>query len=229
MSLIPNRIKAIIFDLDDTLYDCSGSLVLKSRKLAARTIANSVNISEMEALKLQLKLEERYGPDADIFSHISKQFNLSDKFYDEITINKIDLKGIRLFPDVADTIDKLKEAGYKLILVTAGKCDIQEGKIKELGLEDVFDESIITYNLSGKEKIFKEILIKYTLKPGQILCVGDKIENEIEIGKKLGMSTAIIKHGRHYDFYKSISHKIGPDVHISRISDLLRILTLNRN
>ena len=35
------RIKALIFDLDDTLYDCSGLLVDNSRRRAAKVIAQS--------------------------------------------------------------------------------------------------------------------------------------------------------------------------------------------
>ncbi len=71
MSLLSNRIKAIIFDLDDTLYDCSGTLVLKSRKLAAKIISKAIKCSETEALKLQLELEDRLGPKTDI-SHESQ-------------------------------------------------------------------------------------------------------------------------------------------------------------
>ena len=61
-SLISAPVKAIIFDLDDTLYDCSGTLVLKSKKLAAKIISNAIKCSEAEALELQLELEDRLGP-----------------------------------------------------------------------------------------------------------------------------------------------------------------------
>ena len=61
MSLISARVKAIIFDLDDTLYDCSGTLVLKRKKLAAKIISKAIKCSEAEALKLQLELEDHLG------------------------------------------------------------------------------------------------------------------------------------------------------------------------
>lgn len=224
MSLLSNRIKAIIFDLDDTLYDCSGTLVLKSKKLAAKIISKAIKCSETEALELQLELEERLGPKADISREIANLYNLPEEFCREIsnTINTLEVEDAILFPDAIDAINKLKRTGYKLFLVTLGKKEWQERKIKVLGLENVFDEIIITDNPLGKEKCFKEILIKYDLKPEQVLCVGDKIKDEIEVGKKLGMSTALMKHGRHYNFYKSEINDSAPYTYITKISDLLK-------
>lgn len=223
MSLIPSHIKTIIFDLDDTLYDCSGTLVLKGRKRAAKIISGTINCSEKKALELQLKLEEKLGPKTDIYREIANLYNLSDKFYKEVSsaVNTLDIKDITLFPDVNASISKLKRVGYKLILVTAGDRDLQERKIKALGLERAFDEIIITDNSSGKEKCFREILIKYDLKPEQVFCVGDKIKDEIEVGENMGMLTALMKHGRYYNFYKSKINGRAPYIYITKVSDLL--------
>ncbi|GAX61403.1 hydrolase [Candidatus Scalindua japonica] len=223
MSLISPRIQAIIFDLDDTLYDCSGTLVLKRKELAAIIISKAINCSEAEALQLQLKLEDRLGPEADISREIASLYNLSEDFCKEIdnTINISEVEGAVLFPDAMDSINKLIMTGYKLFLVTFGNREMQEKKIKLLGLERVFDEIIITETHRGKEKCFREILTKHNLAAEQVLCVGDKVKDEIEVGKKLGMSTALMKHGRHYHFYKSEIGNEGSYMHITKISDLL--------
>ena len=222
-SLISTRVKAIIFDLDDTLYDCSGTLVLKRKKLAAKIISKAIKYSEAEALKLQLELEDRLGPKADIAREIASLHNLPEEFCKEMTnaINTLDVEGAVLFPDIMDSINELRNIGYKLFLVTFGNREMQKKKINTLGLESAFDEIIITENPRGKEKCFKEILTKYGLKPEQVLCVGDKIKDEIEVGKRLGMSTALMKHGRHYHFYKSEINNGEPYLHIAKISDLL--------
>ncbi len=224
MFLLSNRIKAIIFDLDDTLYDCSGTLVLKSKKLAAKIISKAIKCSETEALKLQLEFEDRLGPKANISREIANLHNLPEEFCKEIanTINSLDVRGTVLFPDTMDSINELKRVGYKVFLVTFGNREMQEKKIKVLGLERAFDEIIITENPHGKEKCFKEILSKYYLKPEQVLCVGDKIKDEIEVGKRLGMSTALMRHGRHYNFYKSAINDSTPYSYITKISDLLK-------
>ncbi len=224
MSLISDRIKAIIFDLDDTLYDCSGTLVLKSKRLAAKIISKAIKCSETEALKLQLELEDRLGPKADISHEIANQYNLPEEFSEEIsnTINTMEVEGATLFPGTMASINEFKRTGYKLFLVTFGNREMQEKKIKALGLEMAFDKIIITDKPMGKEKCFREILSKYDLKPEQVLCVGDKIKDEIEVGKKLGMHTALVKHGRHYNFHKSEITENAPYTFINKISDLLR-------
>ena len=223
MSLISARVKAIIFDLDDTLYDCSGTLVLKRKKLAAKIISKAIKCSEAEALKLQLELEDHLGPKADIAREIASLHNLPEEFCKEImnAINTPDVEGAILFPDTMDSIIELRSIGYKLFLVTFGNREMQEKKIKILDLERAFEEIIITENPRGKEKCFKEILTKYDLEPEQVLCVGDKIKDEIEVGKRLGMSTALMKHGRHYHFYKSEINDGEPYLHITKVSDLL--------
>ncbi len=134
----------------------------------------------------------------------------------------MEVEGATLFPDTMASIDELKRIGHKLFLVTFGNREMQEKKIKALGLERVFDKIIITDNPLGKEKCFREILTKYDLEPEQVLCVGDKIKDEIEVGKKLGMHTALMKHGRHYNFYKSEITENAPYTFITKISDLLR-------
>ena len=222
-SLISARVKAIIFDLDDTLYDCSGTLVLKRKKLAAKIISKTIKCSEAEALKLQLELESRLGPKADTAHEIARLYNLPEEFCKEITnaINTLDVEDAILFPDTMDSINELRSIGYKLFLVTFGNREMQKKKIKILGLERAFDETIITEDPEGKEKCFKEILTKYDFEPEQVLCVGDKIKDEIEVGKRFGMSTALMKHGRHYHFYKSEINDNAPYLHITKVSDLL--------
>ncbi|MBI5677614.1 MAG: hypothetical protein HZC52_03805 [Planctomycetes bacterium] len=64
------KIKAIIFDLDDTLYDCSGTLVVRGRRQVAKTIARLINSSEEEAYHLQVEMEEKYGVKANIYEKI---------------------------------------------------------------------------------------------------------------------------------------------------------------
>ena len=145
MSLISAQVKAIIFDLDDTLYDCSGTLVLKSKELAAKTISKSIKCSEAEALKLQLELEGRLGPKADIAREIASSYNLPEEFCAEVSkaINDLNVEGTVLFPDTMNSINELKRLGYKLFLVTFGTREMQKKKIKVLGLEKAFDEIVM--------------------------------------------------------------------------------------
>ncbi len=54
------KIKAIIFDLDDTLFDCTHTLVDSARKRAAKAMVNEgLNCSEKEAYNKMNELIEK--------------------------------------------------------------------------------------------------------------------------------------------------------------------------
>src|SRR3989304_6813825 len=116
------KIRAIIFDLDDTLYDCSGTLVLRGRRQVAGKIARLINCSEEEAYSLQLEMDEKFGVKTNIYEKIVTLYNLPSTYAQELLEKfvHIDISDITVFSDVIETLIQLKIRGYKLILVTSG-------------------------------------------------------------------------------------------------------------
>lgn len=228
-----SKIKAIIFDLDDTLYDCSGTLVARGRRQVAKKIAELINSSEEEAYLLQLDTEEKYGVKADIYEKIVTLYNLPVSYAREL-LNEfiyVDISNITLFSDVLDTLIQLKTQDYKLILVTSGDKQIQKKKIDVLGLNDNYFDDILIVNRDNnqaKRDCFKEIMQRFKLKPEEIICVGDKADDELTAGKSLGITTVLFEHGRHYKAYLKEQYKcIKPDYFIKRIKDILKLKILN--
>lgn len=227
------NVKAFIFDLDDTLYDCSGTLVLRGRRGVAKTIAKLINGSEDEAYQLQLETEEKYGIRANIYEKIVELYNLpstcAKEFLSEFV--QVDISNITLFPDVIGTLIQLKTLGYRRILVSSGDEKIQRKKIDVLGLNNsYFDEILIAdrNNSYTKKNCFKEIMQRYNLKPEKIICVGDKIDDELTAGKSLGIITVMFEHGRHFKAYlKEQDKHIKPDYFIKHIKNLLELSVVN--
>lgn len=228
-----SKIKVFIFDLDDTLYDCSGTLVLRGRKKVAKTIAKLINCSEEEAFQLQLEIEEKYGIRTNIYERIVGLYNLPSAYAKELLDGfiRVDITNIMLFPDVIDTLIQLKTNGFKLILVSSGDKIIQSEKIDVLGLNNnYFDEILITDRNNGytKDICFKEIMQRYNSKPKEAICVGDKIDDELSAGKLLGIITIMFEHGRHFEAYlKEPDKYIKPDYFIKHIKDILKLNILN--
>ncbi|MCF6155661.1 MAG: HAD family hydrolase [Candidatus Brocadia sp.] len=227
------KIKAIILDLDDTLYDCSGTLVLRGRRQVAKTIARIINCSEDEAYNLQLKMEKTYGKKDSIYENIVSHYNLPYAYAKELLEEfiHVDISNITLFSGVTDALIQLKVQGYKLILVTSGEKQIQRTKIDLLGLNNgYFDEILITDRNNGQAKkdCFREIMQRHNLNPEEIICVGDKIDDELTASKSLGMITVMLKHGRHFEAYlEEPSKYIKPDYSIKHIKDLLELKIMN--
>ena len=227
------KIRAIIFDLDDTLYDCSGTLVVRGRRQVAKTIAKLINCSAEEAYQLQLDMEEKYGVKASIYEKIVTHYNLPGTYAQELLEEfvHINISDITVFPDVVDTLKQVKSQGYKLILVTSGDKEIQRKKIDVLGLNNTyFDDIVITERDKDQSKraCFQEIMKHYDLQAEEVICVGDKIDDELSASKSLGMVTVMFEHGRHYNAYLKVQDKyIKPDYFIKHIKDILELRILN--
>lgn len=229
----PRKIRAIIFDLDDTLYDCSGTLVLRGRRQVAGKIARLIKCSEEEAYSLQLEMEEKYGVKANIYEKIVSHYHLPGTYAQELLEDfvHINISNITVFPDVMDTVIQLKARGYRVALVTSGDKEIQRKKIDVLGLNNrYFDDIVITDRNKGQSKkaCFQEIMKRYDLQPKEFVCVGDKIDDELAASKSLGMFTVMFEHGRHYNAYLKVQDKyIKPDYFIKHIKNILELRILN--
>lgn len=229
------NIKAIILDLDDTLYDCSGTLVLQGRRQVAKNIAKIINCSEEEAYNLQVEIEKKHGTRVNIYEKIVALYNLPNSYIKELLEEfiHIEISNIFLFPDVMDTLIQLKVQGYKLILVTSGEKEIQGRKINVLGLSGGYFDDIFVVdrnNCQIKKNCFLEVMRRYNLKPEEITCIGDKIDDELTASKSLGITAVMFEHGRHYEAYLREPHKyIKPDYSIKHIKDILKLRIANRS
>ena len=233
MLISPRKIKAIIFDLDDTLYDCSGTLVVQGRRQVAKMIARLINSSEEEAYRLQLEMEEKYGVKANIYEKIVTHYLLPNLCARELLEEfiHVEISNIILFSDVIDTLMHLKLQGYKLALVTSGDKQVQGKKIDVLGLNDNYFDDILIADRNKeqtKKECFKHIMQQHNLQPEEIICVGDKIDDELTAGKSLGITTVMFEHGRHYKVYlKEQDKHIKPDYFIKHVKDILELRILN--
>ncbi len=222
--------KAIIFDLDDTLYDCTGSLLEASRKRAAKAMVDAgLSCTEEEAYLLQKELSEKYGPYYPVFNEISNKFKMGHELIRSAVkaYNSNEVTDIQLFPDVVPTLKKLAQEKYKLFLLSTGIYERQHKKIELLDLKPYFDEIIINDQEVGllMEDCFEAIVRKYSLSPQDVVVVGDRVRGELRIAKSKGMVTVQMLHGRFKEetAYDS-SNK--PDYKIKRFFQLPTLLKL---
>jgi uncharacterized cofD-like protein len=222
--------KAIIFDLDDTLYDCTGSLLEASRKRAAKAMVNAgLPCTEEEAYLMQKELSEKHGPYYPVFNEISITFNMGHELVRSAlkAYNSNEVNGIQLFPDVIPTLKKLAQEKYKLFLMSTGIYERQHKKIELLDLKPYFDEIIINDQEVGllMEDCFEAILRKYSLSPQNVVVVGDRVRGELRIAKSKGMVTVQMLHGRFKD-ETAYDRSNKPDYKIKKFFQLPTLLKL---
>jgi len=193
--------RAAIFDLDDTLFDCTGSLVKAARHRAAEALVeHGLPMSVEEAFALQEELSRLHGPHFLLFDEIARRHGLSDEAVNAAfgAYNSDDVSDIATFPDVIPTLELLRRQGVLCLLLTAGYHRRQQAKIARLGLEGQFDEIVINDLDRGAlmSECLRYFLHKYRLSPAEALLVGDRLAVEIRAGNELGLATAQMLRGR---------------------------------
>ncbi|MBI5678025.1 MAG: uridine diphosphate-N-acetylglucosamine-binding protein YvcK [Planctomycetes bacterium] len=224
------KIKAVIFDLDDTLYDCTGSLIDASRSRAAKALVEAgLPCTEDEVYQLQKELTEKYGPYYHVFNEIVNRYNADNKL---VTIaykayNSSEVSEIKPFPYVIPTLKELKENGYKLFLLTVGVHERQEKKINILGLKPYFDEMVISDQEIGlpMEDCMRDLIERHAINFREAVMVGDRVREELRIAKSLGMTTIQMLHGR-FKNEPAVNDCDKPDYKIKRIFQIATILQL---
>ena len=220
-------IKAIAFDLDDTLLDTTGLLVKKASAEAFQVLINAglkINLQACEALRIEW---------IKAVSHKEVLERLATEFGNEQTIAQAH-KAVEVFynpkiPAQLPLIDGAEEnlvylqKKYQLFLVTAGQEKAQMQKAQALGICKYFNKIFVVDSLIKKRKLtaFQEILQMAKIKPEELLCIGNSLASEIIDGQTLGAITCYFEFGEDRGArLESLSH-IKPHFHIREHRELI--------
>jgi FMN phosphatase YigB (HAD superfamily) len=225
------EIRCVIFDLDDTLYDCLGQRVRVAHRHAAKAMVQAgLNASTETVYRVRMRAF-RQDPmlryiDAEVASHFKAKdpealSSIAREAYFNCPVGKL-----TLFPGSLSLLRFLAKRGVTNFIVSFGEPKIQRAKVKSLGLDREPSVEKIYYadrgNVLTKEAAFAKIQKKTRLKSSQILIVGDRPMREIRAGKALGMHTVRLRHGEFKDQLPSGAEE-EPDYVIANIADVRKL------
>lgn len=217
-------IKAIIFDLDNTLIDFMKMKYMSIEASASAMIDAGLNHKKARIVKGLFKLYDMYGwEDQTVFQkYLNEQEGKVDYRILASAINsyrRVRIGFLEPIPHVMETLLKLKEKGLKLAIVSDAPRLKAWIRLTAMKIDHFFDV-IITFDdtkkLKPHKKPFVIALKRLKLKPEQCLMVGDMPEKDIKGAKKLGIKTCFAK-------YASMYKKSKADYEIDDISELLKI------
>lgn len=185
-------IKAIFFDLDNTIYPVSSI----SDKLFKTLFAHIKNSGEYKGNWTDIKDEIQRTP----FQKVANDFSFSPLLKKECMKIHIDLtynEPINTFEDYSE----IRQLPQKKYLITSGFTKLQNSKIVQLGIQNDF-EAIYIIDLHQsqrtKKEVFQQILEEQDYKTNEVLVVGDDLVSEIKAGKELGIATVLYNKLRKY-------------------------------
>jgi len=176
--------KAIILDLDNTIYPASaiGEEVFKNLFLL---IAESGEFEDITFIRTALMRKP--------FQKVASEFNFSEALTNKATVLLENLtyeKEMKTFEDYA----KVKNMVVKKYLVTTGFTKLQKSKVKQLDIEADFEEIHIvdpSIATQTKKDIFRDILLRNSYQSEDVLVVGDDIHSEIQAALELGIDAVL--------------------------------------
>jgi putative hydrolase of the HAD superfamily len=206
-------LKAVFFDVDDTLYSTS--------EFSQRARANAVD--SMISRGLELPRETVLAELNEVITEFSSNF---EHHFDKLllrlppsshrginpavlvaagVIGYHETKHNELvpFPDVTEALERFKVSGLKLGVITAGLAVKQAEKLLRLGIIHYFDpRAILISDQIGiskpNAKLYARALEAVGVAPAEALYVGDNPPNDVDPPNRLGMRTALIhRGGRH--------------------------------
>ncbi|MDP9262884.1 MAG: HAD hydrolase-like protein [Acidobacteriota bacterium] len=197
-------VTVVLFDLDDTLYDCFGQRVVAAHRNASHALAAAgLPASADQILKLRLAAMEADPRQEFVDLEVSRQLGvpLSDTLREtsQAAYFSTPVGRLHLFPGALALLRYLKRRGVRNFIVSFGDPQTQRAKVAALGLEGEPAVENIFYadlaQLLSKEDFFRSILHAVESDPARVLVVGDRPASEIRAGKGLGMRTVRLRHG----------------------------------
>ena len=182
-----NEIKAIIFDLYDTLL-----YIANETKPYTKLFLNlSLQPAEFKQAKA-IALTEDFADLSGLVKRIKPDANINLQPYeDEITK---EVKSAVLFPETKRVLEELQKRNFRLGLIS-NLASPYKKPFFDLGLDKYFEKALFSCEVGLQKpdvRIYQRILQDMKLSPSQTFMVGDKINRDVNPPKSMGMNAVLI-------------------------------------
>ncbi len=196
-----SMIKAVVFDLDDTLYP-----ELEFQKSGFDAIAKYLKEEHCPEITRSKIIDTYRRNPKRCFQEIIKQYKIPVQAKLLIELYKYHNPNIRLFPSVQNVLEKLrKKFMLKLGLISDYDYRTQQNKFAALGIQGLFDSVIFTDTIGApkpKSKAFQMTIDELKCLGDSIIYVGDNEQKDFIGARKNGFKTIKFTHPK--GIYKDI-------------------------
>jgi HAD superfamily hydrolase (TIGR01549 family) len=188
-------LRAVVFDLWNTLahqargpnpmIETGRILGVRGRPGWKRRVEETIMRRRLPGIREALPLlEEAFGLDRDDATRRSVE-----KAWEEAR------PGVRLFPDVLPALERLRRGGLRLALLSNTQSFdlefLEEGPLR--GQLDLLHLSCDTGRLKPEPESYLGLLEALGLAPGEVLMVGDRLEDDVIGPRAAGMRAVLIR------------------------------------
>ena len=225
-------IKAIIFDLDNTLLDFMKMKSVSIHAAVDGMINAGMIINKTKSIDEIYSIYDTKGYEhQEVFNEfiVNTLGEINYKFLAAAIVEykKAKEKSLNLYNDVFPTLNKLLDMGLRLGIVSDAPSREAWIRLYSLMLHNKF-EHVVTFNDTGFHKPAKEPFLKISeklkLELSECMMVGDWPDRDIQGAKQVGMKTAFAKYGSTENVLDS-----GADHDLNSLSELINIVKKYNN
>ena len=238
-------IKLIGFDLDDCLFDSTGLSERARIKGIDAMINLGLKIDKKKAVRILKEIVKEYGSNSSKhYNYFIRRLNQMEDGIDNISYNDSykyiaaavmayhteKVNSIKLYDDVENSLEKLKELSIKTAIITDGIPIKQYEKILRLKIDILIDLVVISDEIGIKKpnpELFNYCLKKFEVKGQETIYVGDRIDKDIIPANFNNIYSVYLHRGGKYNNYKAdlkIQDNYKPDYEISNLNDIFDII-----
>ena len=221
-------LKAILFDLDNTLIDFMHFKKETAKAAAKAMVQKGLPATESKIYKRIFEIYDEYGIEYQkTFYQVIQPYNLEVGKAERIqqaaiiTYLKRKFEVLRTYPSVIPILKRLKKK-YKLAIVTDAPRNKAWQRLVLCGLDDIF-AVVVTTDDAGQKKPhrapFEMALKKLKIKPSEALFIGDNVDRDMLGAKQLGMKTCLAEYG----VERKITKKVKIDYKLKKFRDILKV------
>jgi putative hydrolase of the HAD superfamily len=219
-------ISAILFDLDETLLDRTGSLVAFLADQHSR-FGDRLGSASLESWRTEfLRLDARgHVHKSRVYPAILAAFGGDESAAEALLADYQSncCRFARPFPGMAETLETLRGRGFAIGVVTNGETAFQSRHIEALSLSDRVDAILISER-EGLRKPDKALFLRAAVRlgtdPARCLFVGDNPMADILGAHAAGMKTAWFRSGTPWP----VEIAAPPGAVISRLPEVLTLV-----
>ncbi len=221
---VKRNIKAVIFDMDNTLFD-----FIEAKTRACKAVTEHLGKDD-DGVLFEYFFRKKYDVEntRNMMDYL-KDIELYDPHtYDECCeiYHREKLENIKIYDGVKETLGEIRKKGLKIAVLTDATDENAEARINKLEIGDHID-ILVTYDTTGIKKPdhrpFLHTIEELGFGAEEIAMVGDSLSRDMAPGKDIGFLSVYARYGD-----RNINDRSEPnyDSAISCIEELPKILGL---
>lgn len=169
------KVKAIGFDLDGTIYDDFYFISRVYREIAESAGGGPGRAGDILDFMV-LRWLEKGSSYPFIFRETQEKYGLSLDFEEKaLMVYRNNSPCLDLSPRIRFLLHHIKKDRKGLFLVTDGNKELQQKKVAALGIHDYFDLIIFTNDRPKPDPVHKEKIMKeFSCTPEEVVYIGDR-------------------------------------------------------